>query len=122
MDLCVDARVVFDTVSASDICDLAESSLKLHLISVRDRMVQGIIRFLYWVDTRDMLADGLTRGGIDRALLDAVCEHCRYECKHEPLRHSKSALADDRSVPKQKFIPAFRSRSVRLVNGNLRIR
>ena len=33
----------------------------MHLISVRDRFAQGIIRRLHWVDTRDMLADGLKR-------------------------------------------------------------
>ena len=102
VDLCVDAKAVFDAISASDICDPAESSLKLHLISVRDRMSQGILRFLYWVDTRDMLADGLTKGGIDRALLDAICEHCKYECKHEPQRHTKCGQ-DKVNLPKSKF-------------------
>ena len=43
----------------------AGSSLKLHLISVKDRMMHGLIRKLYWVDTRDMLVDGLIEGGID---------------------------------------------------------
>ena len=52
-------------------------------------MVQGIIRFLFWTDTRDMLADGLTKGGIDRTLLDAIAEHCTYKCQQPPLRHCK---------------------------------
>ena len=89
VDMCVDARAVYDAVAASDVCDPAESSLKLHLISVRDRMAQGILRYLYWVDTRSMVADGLTKGGIDRTLLDAISERCRYVCEHEPLRHCK---------------------------------
>ena len=89
IDVCVDARAVFDALAASYVCDPQGSSLKLHLISVRDRLAQAIIRFLYWVDTRDMLADGLTKGGIDRTLLHNISQLCKYECKHEALRHPK---------------------------------
>ena len=88
-DLAVDARAVFDAISATDACDPAECSLKLHLISVRNRMQEGMIRRLFWVDTRDMLADGLTKGGIDRTLLHAVSNDCRYSCKHESAVHIK---------------------------------
>lgn len=63
LELCVDARAVYDAVGASDACGPAECSLKLHLISVRDRMSHGLVRGLHWVDARDMLADGLTKGG-----------------------------------------------------------
>ena len=63
LDLAVDARAVYDVVAAADACDPQECSLKLHLISARDRLAQGIIRRLHRVDTRDMLADGLTKGG-----------------------------------------------------------
>ena len=38
-----------------------------------------------------MLADGLTKGGIDRTLLHAISQNCSYECKHDALRHCKRA-------------------------------
>lgn len=82
LDLCVDARAVYDAIRASDACEPAESSLKLHLISVWDRMTHGLIRKFWWVDTRDMLADGLTMGGIDRLLLHNVSNDCNVEAKH----------------------------------------
>ena len=47
VDLCAGAKAVFDTMSASDIRDTAGFELKLNLISVRERMTQGIIRFFY---------------------------------------------------------------------------
>ena len=89
LDICVDARAVFDAVAATDTCEPAESSLKLHLISVRDRMFQGIIRRMFWVDTRDMLADGLTKGGIDRTLLHRISNDCRFQAIHECAVHTK---------------------------------
>ena len=81
LDLCVDAKTMSDAIAASDACEPAGCSPKLHLISVRDRMSHGLIRKLYWVDTKDMLADGLTKGGIDRLLLHQVSNDCVYETK-----------------------------------------
>ena len=92
LDLAVDAKVVFDAVAATDTCDPAESGFKLHLISVRDRMSSGMIRRLFWVETRDMLADGLTKGGIDRELLHQVSNNCKYCAKHDSAMHVKSGV------------------------------
>ena len=50
----------------------------------------GVVRRLHWVDARDMLADGLTKGGIDRELLHNVSNDCKFSLKHEALTHSKS--------------------------------
>ena len=99
----MDARAVYDAVAATDTCEPAESSLKLHLISVRDRMEQGIIRNLYWVDTRDMLADGLTKGGIDRQLLHSVSQDCQYKAKHECECHSKIRKVGTGAPPPNNF-------------------
>ena len=40
----------------------------------------------YWLDTRTMVADGLTKGGIDRRLLHELAEKCFYRCDHEAKR------------------------------------
>ena len=119
VDICVDAAAVFDPIATADLCDFVESSVKLHLISGRDRMVQGILRFLCWVDTRDMLADGLTEGGIDRTLLDNISGHCTYKCQHEPLRHSKFGRANTANTAQQKFErhTMHKPRAIRFVEG-----
>ena len=38
-----------------------------------------------------MLADGLTKGGIDRQLLHNVSNNCRLKVAHEALTHTKSS-------------------------------
>ena len=43
-DLCADARAVHDAIYATNVCKFAGSSLKLHLISIRDRLTYGLIR------------------------------------------------------------------------------
>ena len=55
-------------------------------------MSEGMIRRLFWVDTRDMLADGLTKGGIDRTLLHSVSNDCRYRAQHECVVHTKFSI------------------------------
>ena len=84
-----DAKAVYDAIRASDACEPAGSSLKLHIISVRGRMAHGLIRRFYWVDTRDMLADGLAKGGIDRLLLHRCSNDCKYDSQHHFVAHSK---------------------------------
>ena len=88
-DLCVDARAAYDAVAATDVCEPVESSLKCHLIAVRDRMIHGAVGALHWADARDMLTDGLAKGGIDRALRHGVGNDCKYHAIHESLVHAQ---------------------------------
>ena len=95
LELCVDARAGYDAIGASDVCGPAGCSLELHLTLVRDRRSHGLIPRFYWVDARDMLADGLTKGGrgIGRFLLHAVSNGRKHEATHPPFSHTaRSAL------------------------------
>ena len=83
LDICVDARAAYDAIAATDVCETAGSSLKLHLISVRDRMTYRLIRKLFGIDTMDVLADGLTNGGIGRLLLRSVSNGCKCQATHD---------------------------------------
>ncbi len=69
IDLFVDAKSVTDAIGVAEVCTPQEASLKLHLITIRDRLARGILRSVSWSDTRDMVADALTKGGIDRTML-----------------------------------------------------
>lgn len=66
--------------------------MKLHLISVRDRFVQGIIRRMHWADARDMLADGLAKGGVDRIVLHNAPNDCQVELAHQAFTHTKVSV------------------------------
>ena len=92
LDIAVDACAAYDAIVAIDACEPQGSSLTFHLISVRDRLVQGIIRRVHCVDTRDWLVHGLTKGGIDRSLLQNVSNGCSYKLAHQALTHSKTQV------------------------------
>ena len=91
VELAVDALSVYEAITATDCCEPGESSLKIHLLSIRDRLNQGLVSRLHWSDTRDMLGDGLTKGGVDRTLLHAASHQGKYSCKF-PGQSKKTAV------------------------------
>ena len=69
MDGFIDARAVFDAITADPVKQPTEKQLSIHLKAARDLIDTDLLRRLFWIDTLDMLADGLTKGSVDRAAL-----------------------------------------------------
>jgi hypothetical protein len=101
--LAVDAYSVFAAATAHQIRIPAEKSLVSHVQFLRELLDRGVLHRLWWMDTRDMAADGLTKGVIDREAVHAIMNGVMF------LRHKsqvwRSALADrpassqDQSTP-----------------------
>ena len=74
--LYVDAMPVFAAVTAVFIKTPAEQSLLCHVQFLRELLDHGVLAAIVWLDTRDMLADGRTKGAVQRddlmRLLDGV--------------------------------------------------
>ena len=90
LDVAVDVRAVFDAVACTDACEPPGSSLKLHLVSVRDRLAQRIIRRTHWVDTRDMLADVFLRVVLIEhcGIRSAATAHSNWHIRRKPTSGS----------------------------------
>ena len=69
MTVCIDARAVFDNIIADLVKTPYDKHLLVHALAVREFLRMRAVQSLYWIDTNDMLADGLTKGCIDRAAL-----------------------------------------------------
>eukprot|EP00959_Pyramimonas_sp_CCMP1952_P070396 1470216-Pyramimonas_sp.AAC.1 len=52
-----------------------ECALLGHISWMRQMMERGIVHSIEWCDTRDMTADGHTKGGIDREMLLHTFQH-----------------------------------------------
>ena len=84
MAMCIDAKSVHAATTATFIKTPAEKSLLTHIQFIRELLDHGVLSALFWIDTRDMYADGLTKGAVDRTQLHALMEgHIEY--KHEYL-------------------------------------
>ena len=69
----VDAKSVFDALSASPVKPPEEKTMLLHLLKFREWLDLGVVRSLWWCDTDDMLADGMTKGAVDREAILKLC-------------------------------------------------
>ena len=74
--LYLDAKSVFAAVTATFIKQPADKSLLCHVQYLRELLDKGILSFLFWIDTRDMGADGLTKGAVARSLLHTYMGGC----------------------------------------------
>ena len=68
----IDALSVYAAITAAHIKTPADCSLLSHLQYVRELLDLYIIQQLIWSDTRDLLADGLTKGTVERTALAAA--------------------------------------------------
>ena len=59
-DACVDAKAVFDGITAQCPRTLADKPLFLHVLAMREYLEAGWVDRLWWIDTLAMLADGMT--------------------------------------------------------------
>jgi hypothetical protein len=71
--LTIDAESVYKSLTSLDLKTPAEKTLLGHVMWIRDQLEKGTITQIQWCDTRDMVADGHTKGSVDRkALLDLM--------------------------------------------------
>ena len=84
MALYIDALSVYAAVTAVFIKIPADQSVLCHLHYLREMLDHDVLRLLVWVDTRDMLADGLTKGSVERQVLHDTMDgrvNFTQECK-----------------------------------------
>ncbi|CAK0801133.1 unnamed protein product, partial [Prorocentrum cordatum] len=65
----IDAKAVFDAVSAATIKVTTDKRMFVPTLAVREQIDRLQLAQLSWIDTVDMLADGLTKGELDRTAL-----------------------------------------------------
>ena len=69
MALYVDAQSVFVSITSTVIKVPADNGVLSHIQYIREFLDTKVLQWIFWVDTRDMCADGLTKGSIQRDAL-----------------------------------------------------
>ena len=80
--LYVDATSVYAAVTATFAKTPAEKSLLCHVKFIRELLDRGLFQSMRWIDARDMIADGLTKGSVERVLLHLAMEG-KSQFKHD---------------------------------------
>ena len=76
MALYIDAKSVYAAVIATNARPPSDKSLLCHVQRLRALLDRGSMRAIVWVDTRDMTADGLTKGAVQRDSLHTLMYGC----------------------------------------------
>ena len=70
----VDARAVYDSITADVVKTPDDKHMLLHALKLREWLDRGAIRACWWCDTLDMISDGMTKGRVDRTELLKLCK------------------------------------------------
>ena len=97
LSLYVDAMSVYAAVTATFIKIPAEKSLLSHIQYIRGLLDTKVLEALVWLDTRDVVADGLTKGSVDRDALHACMNGIGL------LQHSAQSWSTNKMPPSSPF-------------------
>ena len=95
--LTTDAESVFKSLTSRDLKTPAEKTLLGHVCWIRELLQLQLIESIQWCDTRDMTADGHTKGCIERELLLELMEG-RQTYKHEVKTYTPHRSNDKNSA------------------------
>ena len=93
----IDAQSVFDSLASPEIRPPSESSLIMLLCSLKEQLRSGLIRRLFWVDTLDMIADGLGKGSVSRQALLSLGNTGEWRLQFAPKGFSEAVLTTSTS-------------------------
>ena len=92
--LTIDAESVYKSITSKELKTPAEKTLLGHVMYLREKLEKGVIQKIQWCDTRDMTADGHTKGCVDRKLLldlmDGKQTFTHPVKAYEPVRQTKA--------------------------------
>ena len=87
LEASTDARSLFDALKSEDSRTPTEVSMVFDLSALREALTIRRIHRIWWVDTRDMLADALTKGIINRAALLEYARTGQWVLVHQALSY-----------------------------------
>ena len=80
---------LFAAIAASTVKVPSEKNLAGHLFWLRELLDRKVITHIQWADTRDMVADCMTKGGVLRTMIQNLCTHGKVILSQECKVHQK---------------------------------
>lgn len=105
IQLVTDCRSLYDALKVDDTSIPSESSLLMPLLQLKENLRTGTLQSIVWCDTRDMAADGLNKGCINRQALLQLATTALWSLNHPVHVHSEShrkAIAPETSTQPEK--------------------
>jgi len=100
LTLFVDNMSLFQSVTGTEVV-CKDAAMKLHALYLRQMLDRGMVTTLTWIDTRDMLADALTKGKISRDALMDACNNGRWILNHYDITKTWQSTPTTQPRPHQ---------------------
>ena len=88
LEAVVDAYSVFSTSKKQESKNPSEETLITLVAILREALITNRMSKLWWVDTRDMLADGLNKGAVPRWAIQQLALTGQWKLEHKSESHS----------------------------------
>ena len=89
LEVCTDNRGLYEALARADVQKPSEEHLFYLLKAIKDRLLAGSVRKLWWLDTVDMISDALTKGGLCREALLSLWKTSRLVIQGDaPIAYS----------------------------------
>ena len=98
----LDARSVYDCVAAADTKSTTDQMMLIHALKLKDCLALRLVSNLFWIDTRDMLADGLNKGIVSREALQELCSRGLWMINHPMQVHEEPRQSRVTAEPESK--------------------
>jgi hypothetical protein len=89
LEASIDAKSVFDALSNPDTRTPTEASILVILMHIKESLMTHSLSRLWWVQTQDMLADGMNKGIIAREAIIAGAAG-QWLLRHPAISHQES--------------------------------
>jgi hypothetical protein len=83
----IDCKSIYDSLRVADVRMPTEAALILLLLQLKEMLKIGSLSALWWIDTRDMLSDGLNKGLVSRKQLLEVSAQGVWKLQFDALCH-----------------------------------
>jgi hypothetical protein len=90
IEACIDCKSIYDALATEDTKTPSEASLIMILLQCKESLRSGLIRKIWWIDTRDMAADALNKGLVARSALLMLSSTGVWNLLHPALGHSEA--------------------------------
>ena len=86
-DVFLDARAVFDCIVATDTKTTTDKLMLVHAFKLKEILAMRVAKRLCWIDTLDMLSDGLNKGSVSRDPIRDACVQDQWKILHDFKQH-----------------------------------
>lgn len=98
-DCVTDAANLLLILENSSMTNPAEKNFLIHLLMLKDKLEHKVVNSLRWCDTRDMTADGHTKGNIPRTLIHDIMNGTLT------INHPREILTLGKNADTDSFLP-----------------